>query len=121
MPDYPNHEKWYAMRDGLQVEAHKLVWTTRVVEVGEVDLPSGKLVIYDPSSLEDRYSYKFYPNGSRDESYYFLPIGKLPIFVTTVTADNGNIRNAYTSVTINPEENEVRRSAAIPVGNVSSG
>ncbi len=114
MSEYPNTAGWLAMQDGQQVNAHKRVWITSVVEVEKLELPSGKLVIYDPSSLDSRYSYQFYPNGSKDDSYYFVPIGQHRIFVTLATSENDS-RNAYSTMILRPDETEVKRVAAIPV------
>jgi hypothetical protein len=64
MAEWPNNPSWSALREGFEFEGKDFKGkTTRIVQAGTLQLPSGRLVIYDPSSLDDRYSYKIYPYG----------------------------------------------------------
>jgi Protein of unknown function (DUF4241) len=120
MSQWPNNPSWSALREGFTFEGKDFKGkTTAIVQAGTLQLPSGRLVIYDPSSLDNRYSYKIYPYGKNDERYFLLPSGQYQIKITqaNITLSGGRtfLRNAYVSILLKKNRREVLRKILTPI------
>ncbi|HEX9038083.1 MAG TPA: DUF4241 domain-containing protein [Ktedonobacterales bacterium] len=91
-------QEWLALRPGtadVGGEPHIIA----VVDCGELNLPSGRLVAADP-----------FVNLSRENDYYAVPPGRYPV---RVTMDETLEREMYLSLLINSAA-EVRRAPLVP-------
>jgi Protein of unknown function (DUF4241) len=117
--EWPNNPSWSALREGFAFEGNDFKGITTVTDAGILALPSGRLVIYDPASLKDRYSEPFYRYAKNDEKYYLIRSGEYPVVLTQVkaTLHGGRIllRNAYASIILQKNSSEITRKLLTPI------
>jgi hypothetical protein len=106
---YPNVDFWSALEDGITVDTGDQKIPLHVIDVGEIDLPSGKLTICDPFII------------SEDNGILFtaVPPGRYPIKVTMADFSDedepDHFREAYASMIIDADAKEVTRRIITPL------
>jgi hypothetical protein len=107
---YPNIDLWSALADGKIVETGDDKWPLFVVDAGLVDVPSGKLLICDPFTIDEALSLTI-----------DVPPGRYPVKVTIADVsdaeETGHFREAYISMIIDPKAEEVERRIITPLFN----
>jgi Protein of unknown function (DUF4241) len=103
--EWPNSSTWAALLDNETVQVGGYTCVTKVIDCGEVTVPSGRLIVFDPSSL----------SGLQDpHQHYPIPTGTHSVKVTAVNISKLQYGqrvwcNAYASLIIRPQAEVFRR------------
>jgi hypothetical protein len=116
--DWPNHAGWMALADNVEVEQGGRIYVLHVIDCGELDAPSGRLVICDPLIWLAEWALL-------DEPILHITPGRYRVLVTQADVsglrDRSHLRNAYATLLLS-ESPEVRRTplTAHPDGSLAA-
>lgn len=108
---YPNDNYWKALADGEEIQVGDKLYALRVVECGDLFMPTGLLAVCDPFAMMD-----FSGNPSLQ-----IPPGKYAVKVTLADVsglrDGSHMREAYASLILSARQEIIRRQ--LPLRNTT--
>lgn len=109
MSDWPNNDDWSALREGDYEVVDGRLYRLEVIDCGELEVPSGRLVACDPFAAMRRGGNPFVQ----------IPTGRFPVRVTIADVseegDGSHLREAYASLLLS-DSPEVTRRILTPLG-----